>query len=308
MNGLQQTLRGRPNMKLRNIISATLLITSLVATSGCDSALTHEEGAEDMGTAQKALTHETRQCVSASTAVSDAWCESVGCSETSIASGDCMYLGEGGDATVCTSSLECDTRREDATDAHRGETYAAARTGTSSASQGPVTTWNPVSDSDEKTSYDFTGDDVDNTVRHNDDLVETEESSSTDELDSTLLEVDEDAGDVEVPNSLVFEETSTEDELDEEELEEEVSIYGDSATCPEGWEYQEIDCTYLPADHGLAAHCDHQLLPSTTELCGDQDRDSLVCLVPDHDTTSTFGMGDGAGMAQQRCVNIEEAF
>jgi len=299
-------------MKLRNTISATLLITSLVLTSGCDSALIHEDGADQLGTAQKALTHETASVsnpVDLATSLRDT---ATITDSASTITGPVFYPNR--DLAACLadgnqSSSERDLYEmpADCCRNHFGWKYDACLADTRLAAQevaetndsnrDPVRTAIIIHDEENVVA------EVPTTINIPTDLNETgEETGTNDEDTDEQVEFD-------LPTTVNFDNVSDDEDMEEDELdEEEVSIYGDSETCPEGWEYQEVDCTYLPAHHGLAAYCNQQLVPSTTDLCGDQDRDSVVCLVPDHHTTSTFGMGDGAGMAQQRCVNVEEAF
>lgn len=58
-------------MRIRNLISSMFVITTLVAASGCDSALTGSGDSADLGTAQRALTHDPPTCISAVPHISD---------------------------------------------------------------------------------------------------------------------------------------------------------------------------------------------------------------------------------------------
>ena len=305
-------------MKIRTILTATLLITSLVTASGCDSALIHDESKGEMNTAQMALTHSQGSATDEAGLITDRPDSNSIVAPTHLIESPVYYPNR--ESVSCLSDGQHDstdtnlyTRPSDCCRVHFGWKYDACLADTR------------LTANDLPSTYDVADQHVDNGG-----LIRDEEALSVhvpstihvpEEADDTTkgtsdvagmdtIDVDESDEDVEfyLPSTVQIDHVADEDDTEDEELDEEVSIYGDSANCPEGWTYQEIDCSYVTARNGLAHRCNQLLVPSTTSLCGEHDRDGVVCLVPDHDTSSTFGMGDGPGMAQQRCVNVDEAF
>lgn len=89
---------------------------------------------------------------------------------------------------------------------------------------------------------------------------------------------------------------------DEEEL---VDVRGDLSTCPVGWDYHEIDCSYRGWQNSQAWLCGQTFAPSTTDGCGEHADDAEFCLVPDAETDAGFGLGAGVAGSQKHCLNPE---
>jgi hypothetical protein len=345
-------------MKLRNLLTATLLITSLVAAPGCDSALTPGDNMAPLGTAQKALTHEVRECVSNAPHISDSWCQAVACAETYVTSGYCRYLDETDDDGTCPPAPECatDSLAEDTTGNGCADACLPVETASVPDVEEPTavpadthpqpfypnwTVGNCVDDGEEpaweNNLYDVATDccrthfnwkydaciaDARRAGANNDapqELAETDGGSEPvidadeDALDATTdsddaLESDGQEGEVELTagsDNTVNVELDETDSVEEEGMEEDetVDVRGDSSTCPEGWDYDEIDCSYTPWQHSQAWFCSQKFAPNTTDACGEQEDGTEFCLVPDAETGSSFGMGEGVAGSQKRCVN-----